>query len=59
MKGANNFKGTNNTNTDENEDKVPLFKLLKLPNELSQVDIVWNIALECENAKVIPKAIDL
>jgi hypothetical protein len=33
MKGMNNLKG--NSNTNEDEEKIPLFKLLKLPNELS------------------------
>lgn len=28
------------------------------PTQLNQLDIVWNIALNCENPKVVPKAID-
>ena len=42
----------------EDEDKIPVFRVTKSPNDLSQLDIVWNIALQCENAKVVPKAID-
>lgn len=37
---------------------MPIFRVTKSPNELSQLDIVWNIALQCENSKVVPKAID-
>lgn len=28
------------------------------PSELKQLDIVWNMALHCENPKVVSKAID-
>lgn len=38
--------------------KLPTFKLIVEPSKLDQLDIVWNIALKCENPKVIPKAID-
>jgi hypothetical protein len=31
---------------------------VKPPKDLEQLDIVWNMALECENDKVVPKAID-
>lgn len=42
----------------EEDDTVTTFKLLTPPNQLDQLDIVWNIALHCENNKVVPKAID-
>ena len=42
----------------EEKEKGPTFKLLRPPTELDQLDIVWNIALECENEKVVPKAIN-
>lgn len=32
--------------------------MLAPPSQLDQLDIVWNIALTCENPKVVPKAID-
>jgi len=47
-----------NKDVEEEEDKIPVFKLLQPPTDLSQLDIVWSIALQCENAKVVPKAID-
>lgn len=37
---------------------MPVFKLHVVPHALGQLDIVWNIALNCENPKVVPKAID-
>ncbi len=42
----------------EEEDKGPVFKLVTLPRDLDQLEIVWNMALETENPKVVPKAID-
>ena len=38
--------------------KRPTFKLVKPPQELDKLEIVWNIALHCQNAAVVPKAID-
>lgn len=29
-----------------------------MPTDLQQLDIVWNMALNSENPKVVPKAID-
>ena len=41
----------------EEQEQGPVFKLLKMPREMEQLDIVWKIALECENEKVVPRAI--
>lgn len=41
-----------------NEDIKPSFKVLKHPHELDKLEIVWNIALQCQNPEVVPKAID-
>lgn len=43
---------------EEEEDTTPIFKVIAPPSELEQLDIVWNMALQCENEKVVPKAID-
>ena len=40
------------------EIKLANFKILKHPNELDKLEIVWNIALKCENPHVVPKAIE-
>ena len=31
---------------------------MKNPSELDKLEIVWNIALNCQNEEVVPKAID-
>lgn len=46
------------TKKKDEKEQVSSFKLIKPPSELDQLDIVWNIALQCENPKVVPKAID-
>ena len=43
---------------EEEEDKVPVFKVTTSPAQLDQLDIVWSMALESQNIKVVPKAID-
>lgn len=43
---------------DEEEDEGPIFKILVRPETLDKLDIVWNIALETENPKVVSKAVD-
>lgn len=48
-------KGVQN---EEEETKAPVFKLVTAPKDLDQLEIVWNMALETENPKVVPKAID-
>lgn len=45
-------------NVSAEEEGAILFKVLKVPSELDQLEIVWNMALHSENPKVIPKAID-
>ena len=47
-----------NKSEEEGQDTGVTFKLLKPPSDLDQLEIVWNIALHCENPKVVPKAID-
>lgn len=47
----NNNWNQNKKKADE-DDKQPVFKLIKPPSELEQLDIVWNIALQSEDAKV-------
>lgn len=42
----------------EEETATQQFKLLKPPSQLDKMDIVWNIALQCQNEVVVPKAID-
>jgi hypothetical protein len=34
---------------DDESSKGPIFSLLKPPSELNQLDIVWSIAVECQN----------
>ena len=51
-------RNTNQKEQEDDEDRAPVFKLLAPPTDLNQLDIVWNIALNCENPKVVPKAID-
>ncbi len=34
------------------------FKLKKETKDLKHLDIIWNLALECQNENVVPKAID-
>jgi hypothetical protein len=57
-----NFTGYGNyqkpAGSKDDEDKTPVFKLLTLPSNLDQLDIVWNVALQCENPKVVPRAIN-
>lgn len=53
----NNVNKLNNPKEPEEEEPT-VFKLIVSPSDLSQLDIVWNIALNCENPKVVPKAID-
>ena len=43
---------------DNEKAKTPVFKVLKNPAELDKLQIVWNIALYCQNEEVVPKAID-
>lgn len=52
--------GARNTINKQQDEEVSTgqFKLSKPPSELFQLDIVWNMALKCENPKVVPKAID-
>ena len=38
--------------------KLPTFKLVKPPQDLDKLEIVWNIALHCQNPAVVPKAIE-
>ena len=40
------------------EESTPEFKIVKNPSELLQIDIIWDIALNCQNEKVIPKALE-
>jgi hypothetical protein len=47
----------NNTKTKEAGDKL-VFKVLANPANLDKLEIVWNIALHCQNEQVVPKAID-
>lgn len=51
---TNQYKGQQT----EEEETGPIFKTLVLPEQLDKLDIVWNIALEVENPKVVTKAID-
>ena len=44
--------------TAEDETASQQFKLMKPPSQLDKLDIVWNIALHCQNEVVVPKAID-
>ena len=53
-----NKNAYNKKENEEEEDAGPIFKILSDPNALEQLDIVWNIALQCENPKVVPKGID-
>ena len=38
--------------------KLPTFKLVQPPQDLDKLEIVWNIALHCQNPAVVPKAIE-
>lgn len=39
-------------------EKVPTFKVQVPPQQLDKLEIVWNIALHCQNEQVVPKAIE-
>ena len=47
-----------NKKQDEEESPSQLFKLIAKPSDLDQLEIVWSMALNCQNPKVVPKAID-
>jgi hypothetical protein len=51
------IKAVTNQKKTENP-KLPTFKLVKPPQELDKLEIVWNIALHCQNPTVVPKAIE-
>lgn len=53
-----NYGRINNLKPVEEEASNNQFKLSVVPAELQQVEIVWNMALNSENPKVVPKAID-
>ena len=53
-----NNSSYNNNKASEDEDSLPTFKLLTTPDKMEQLEIVWSMALQCENPKVVPKAID-
>jgi hypothetical protein len=38
--------------------KLPTFKVTSPPQTLDKLEIVWNIALKCQNPAVVPKAIE-
>lgn len=40
---------TNNGKNQDQQDSTQSFKIVKPPSELDQLDIVWNIALQCQN----------
>ena len=42
----------------QQSDKAPTFKILTNPADLDKLEIVWNIALHCQNEMVVPKAIE-
>ena len=48
----NAYKGYG-SKSDEGEDTSPIFKVLIHPEQLDKLDIVWSIALETENPKVV------
>ena len=50
----NTYKGYG-SKSDEGEDTSPIFKVLIHPEQLDKLDIVWSIALETENPKVVSK----
>jgi len=39
-------------------EKQGTFKVLKHPHELDKLEIVWDMALQCMNPEVVPKAIE-
>lgn len=39
-------------------EKQATFKVLKHPHELERLEIVWDMALQCMNPEVVPKAIE-
>jgi hypothetical protein len=45
-------------NPAKKDSKTPNFKLVKEPAELDKLEIVWNIALQCQNPQVTQKASD-
>lgn len=46
------------SNIQQQDDAIQTFKILKHPHDLDKLEIVWNIALQCQNPQVVPKAID-
>jgi len=55
---SHSWTGNGQKPEEKKEDEVPQFLLKSLPAELSELEMLWTLVLECQAPDVVPKVID-
>lgn len=55
---SHSWTGNSQKTEEKKEEEVPQFLLKSLPAELSELEMLWTLVLECQAPDVVPKVVD-